>query len=259
DERDQVGQRQRPQQHGPVGVLHRQAERDCAPGDQSGQQHRLGQCAQEFHASMLAPRPAWRNARTAESDFRQVDPVTVGTATAGVAARRWPHLHRSPAMDSLSVFALPHALAGTLALLTFWTTAALRKGSQPHRLVGRVYLLAMVGVIVTGVPLTLGRWLGGQTVGATFLAYLLLLVTTTVWLSWRAIRDRGAPARYFGQVHAALAVANPLAGLGVLALGLSTGSALLAGFSLIGVFTGIDMWRRRRVMPARPNWWMQEH
>ncbi|MGH8073446.1 MAG: hypothetical protein ACREO4_05160, partial [Lysobacter sp.] len=32
-----------------------------------------------------------------------------------------------------------------------------------------------------------------------------------------------------------------------------------AGFSLIGVFTGIDMWRRRRVMPARPNWWMQEH
>ena len=162
-------------------------------------------------------------------------------------------------MESLSAFALPHALAGTLALLTFWTTAALRKGSQPHRLVGRVYLLAMVAVLVTGVPLTLERWLGGQTVGAAFLGYLLVLVATTVWLSWRAIRDRAAPARYFGRAHAALAIANPLAGLGVLALGLSTGSALLTGFSLVGVFTGLDMWRRRRVMPARPNWWMQEH
>ena len=162
-------------------------------------------------------------------------------------------------MEVLSAFALPHVAAGTVALLTFWTTAALRKGSRPHRLVGRVYLLAMAVVVVTGVPLTVARALDGQTVGATFLAYLLLLVSTSVWLSWRAIRDRAAPVRYFGRVHAALAIANPLAGLGILALGLSTGNALLMGFSLIGVFTGLDMWRRRRVMPARPNWWLQEH
>lgn len=162
-------------------------------------------------------------------------------------------------MESLSAFAVPHVLAGTLALLTFWTVAVLRKGTNRHRLVGRVYLLAMATVVVTGVPLTLARALDGQTVGAAFLGYLLLLVSTSVWLSWRAIRDRAAPARYFGRVHAALAVANPLAGLAVLALGLSVGSTLLTGFSLVGVFTGVDMWRRRRVMPARPNWWMKEH
>lgn len=162
-------------------------------------------------------------------------------------------------MEVLSAFALPHVAAGTVALLTFWTTAALRKGSRPHRLVGRVYLLAMAVVVVTGVPLTVARALDGQTVGATFLAYLLLLVSTSVWLSWRAIRDRASATRYFGRMHAALAIANPLAGFGVLALGLSVGSTLLTGFSLVGVFTGFDMWRRRRVMPARPNWWLQEH
>lgn len=162
-------------------------------------------------------------------------------------------------MEVLSAFALPHVAAGTVALLTFWTTAALRKGSRPHRLVGRVYLLAMAVVVVTGVPLTVARALDGQTVGATFLAYLLLLVSTSVWLSWRAIRDRASATRYFGRMHAALAIANPLAGFGVLALGLSVGSTLLTGFSLVGVFTGLDMWRRRRVMPARPNWWLQEH
>lgn len=162
-------------------------------------------------------------------------------------------------MDAIPTFALLHAGAGTLALAGFWLAAALRKGSGPHRLAGRAYLLSMATVIATGIPLTLGQWADGHPVAAAFLGYLLLLVSTTVWLSWRAVRDRGSPQRYFGRVHAALAIANPVAGAGVLALGLATGSALLTGFSLVGLFTGIDMWRRRRTMPSRPGWWMQEH
>lgn len=162
-------------------------------------------------------------------------------------------------MSAIPLIALLHAGAGTLALVTFWTAATLRKGSGRHRLAGRIYLLSMVTVVATGVPLTVEHWIEGRAVAAAFLGYLLLLVSTTVWLSWRAIRDRTSPQRYFGRVHAGLAVANTTAGLGVLALGVSTGTALLAGFSLVGVFAGVDMWRRRRVMPARPGWWMQEH
>lgn len=162
-------------------------------------------------------------------------------------------------MPGYPAFLTLHVIAGTLALATFWLAAMLRKGSPRHRLAGRVYLLAMATVIASGVPLTLQRFLAGHPVAGAFLAYLLLLVGTTVWLSWRAIRDRNSPGRYLGRTYHALAVANVLAGLGILALGLKTGQALLTGFSLVGLLGGLDMWRRRRRIPHQPRWWMQEH
>lgn len=161
-------------------------------------------------------------------------------------------------MPGYSAFVMLHVVAGTLALATFWLAAALRKGSPRHRLVGRVYLLAMASVIASGAPLALQRWVDGHPVTAAFLAYLLLIVGTTVWLAWRAIRDRQAPPRYFGRVYHALALANPVAGAGVLTLGLKVGHPLLIGFSLIGLVTGADMWRRR-VIATQPRWWLQEH
>ncbi len=162
-------------------------------------------------------------------------------------------------MPGYSTFVLLHVAAGTVALVTFWLAAVLRKGSARHRFVGRAFLLAMAVVIVSGAPLALQRLLGGHPVTAAFLGYLLLIVGTTVWLSWRAIRDRAAPQRYLGRVYHALAVANVLAGAGILVLGASVGNALLIGFSLIGIVSGLDMWRRRRVIPSQPRWWVEEH
>lgn len=162
-------------------------------------------------------------------------------------------------MPGYTLYVLLHVTAGTLALVTFWVAAVLRKGSPNHRLAGRAYLLAMAAVLVSGVPLVVQRVLLGHPVAAMFLGYLLVIVGTTVWLAWRAIRDRHDPARYLGRVHRALAVANPLAGLAVLGIGLRHGQPLLIGFAFIGLLTGIDMWRRRRLIPAQPRWWMEEH
>ena len=30
-------------------------------------------------------------------------------------------------------------------------------------------------------------------------------------------------------------------------------------FSLIGLLLGVDMWRRRRIIPRQPQWWLREH
>ncbi len=162
-------------------------------------------------------------------------------------------------MTGSASFVVVHIAAGTAALGSFWLSALLRKGSHAHRLSGRVYLAAMALVIASGVPLTLERVWAGHVAGASFLGYLLLLVSTSVWLSWRAIRDRAQPARYLGTTYHVLAIANPLAGLAVLWLGLDRGQPLLAGFSLVGILTGIDMLRRRRIIPRQPRWWLQEH
>src|SRR5690606_11875673 len=162
-------------------------------------------------------------------------------------------------MPGYASFLALHIAAGTVALAGFWLAAALRKGSPRHRLAGRVYLLAMVLVVATGVPLTLQFLLDGRTTFGAFLAYLRLLVSTTVWLAWRAIRDRADPARYLGRAYHVLAVANPAAGLAMLWLGLDRGQPLLAGFSLVGILIGADMLRRRRIIPTQPRWWMEEH
>lgn len=162
-------------------------------------------------------------------------------------------------MPAYPLFVMLHVGAGSVALATFWLAAVLRKGSPRHRFVGRAYLLAMATVIVSGIPLAVKRLLDGHPVTAAFLGYLLLIVGTTVWLAWRAIRDRQAPQRYLGRAYQALAIANPLAGAGILALGIAVGHPLLIGFSLIGLVSGFDMWRRRRVIPTQPRWWMEEH
>ena len=158
----------------------------------------------------------------------------------------------------MSIHALALALhvgSGTIALATFWLSALLKKGSRPHVLSGRIYLLAMCCIVVSAVPLVVLRLIDGQVLAATFLGYLAVLVTSAIWLGWRAIRDKAAPARYLGRMYHVLMVVNPLAGLVVLAVGLRAGHPLFIGFSLIGLMLGVDMWRRRRIIPRQPQWW----
>lgn len=156
-----------------------------------------------------------------------------------------------------------HAGIGAIALASFWSAAFLRKGSPLHRRAGQVFLLAMTGIIASGVPMAVYIWLvRDRPVIAAFLAYLLVITATGIWGSWRAIRDKQNVVRYTGPVFVALAGLSLLSGLGVLALGLRVGAPLLSGFSVVGVFTGLTMLHKRRHrdrLAARPRWWLIEH
>ncbi len=165
-------------------------------------------------------------------------------------------------MNAYSMLVAVHVLVGAVALASFWTAALLRKGTPAHRATGRIYLLAMVGIIVTGTPMAVSRWLDGHPVTAAFLGYLVVITATGVWVSWRAVRDKAVPARFAGRMYTSLALLSVLAGAGVLALGVNVGAPLLIGFSFVGLITGGDM-LRRRVRYVRgeqtPRWWMVEH
>lgn len=155
-----------------------------------------------------------------------------------------------------------HGAIGIVALFAFWTAALLRKGSPLHRRVGQGYLVAMVGIIVTALPLAGYKLLLGKPVVAAFLAYLAVITATSIWSAWRAIRDKDDVRRYTGAVYAGLAWLCLVSGAGVLALGVKVGSPLLAGFSTVGIFVGQDMLRTRRNrarLAAQPRWWLTEH
>ena len=162
-------------------------------------------------------------------------------------------------MPGFSTFLMLHVAAGVIALVTFWLNGAMRKGGALHRRVGQAYLLAMLAILVSGVPLVVQRIIDDRPVTAAFLAYLLVLTATGTWSMWRSVRDRAAPARYTGRAYRALAAANVLSGAGILALGVAKSAPLLIGFSLVGLLAGHSMWRKRRTLTQQPMWWRTEH
>jgi hypothetical protein len=152
-----------------------------------------------------------------------------------------------------------HAGAGALALLGFWLNAASRKGSPRHARVGQAYLLVMIVVMATAVPIAWRAFASGEPVRGAFLAYLVVITATPTWLAWRAIRDRLDFAAYTGPVYRLFAVGSIASGLAVLGTGLYYRVALLAGFSLVGIVTGGLMLRTIRRGATQPRWWLREH
>ncbi len=162
-------------------------------------------------------------------------------------------------MTTYQFIVATHVTIGAIALACFWMAALLRKGSVLHRRAGQVYLLAMVGICITGVPLAGSRFLEGHVVTGAFLSYLLLLVLVATWSGWRAIRDRHDVARYTGTIYVSGAWLLLGAGASMMVLGLYKASPLIAGFSIIGLYAGYDSLRRRRQMGEHPRWWLREH
>lgn len=162
-------------------------------------------------------------------------------------------------MTSYQFIVAAHVAIGALALVCFWIVALLRKGSVVHRRAGQVYLLAMVGICITGAPLAGSRFIEGHVVTGSFLSYLLLLLLVATWSGWRAIRDKHDVARYTGKMYVVGAWLLLGAGASMMALGVGKASPLIAGFSIIGLYAGYDSLRRRRRMGEHPRWWLREH
>lgn len=164
-------------------------------------------------------------------------------------------------MSAYSTLVLVHAGLGTLALATFWTAGLARKGSPVHVAAGRIYLLAMVALLLIAVPLSIATLVDRPVAGA-FLLYLLVITGTAVWTSWRAIKDKRDWARYTGRAYRGLMWANLASALAIGAVGVllaQFAQVVIVAFAGIGLATFVRMWRFSRAAPAEPRWWMREH
>jgi len=161
-------------------------------------------------------------------------------------------------MTSYEIIARLHAIIGVVALTAFWTAGLARKGSPIHVRSGRVFLLAMVGLLTLAVPMCVQRIAAGQTSG-WFFAYLLLITATASWGAWRSIRLKHDFARYTGTAFQVVAAMNVAGGAGMLGFGLYIGSVIFIGFATIGLVIGLSMLRMRRRGPRDARWWMREH
>jgi hypothetical protein len=166
------------------------------------------------------------------------------------------------AMSIYKLLAILHISAGAIALITFWCAGLAKKGSPFHKMSGKVYLLAMTGIVLTGAPLAGIILAAGKPVIGGFLMYLVLIVATGIWQAWRAIRDKRDWARYVGPVYRALAWVNLAGGLGMVVLGLFFATQMqlvIVSFSAIGFIAFVQMRRFARKPPTDPRWWLSEH
>lgn len=164
-------------------------------------------------------------------------------------------------MPAYHWFVALHIVFGTLALAAFWLAACMKKGRPRHRAIGKAFLLAMCGVIISGVPLAIEQLLFRKSlVGGMFLSYLLPLTGSACWMAWRAVTDKRDWRRMTARIGWHLALWLPLLfALPVLALGVMKSQMLLIGFSTIAFITAWRMRRFARNGPTLPNWHIVQH
>jgi hypothetical protein len=154
-------------------------------------------------------------------------------------------------------------------LATFWLSGFSRKGSPLHTASGKIYLLAMTGILISASVMIVLFSIRPKPPGdeflnslAIFLGYLVVITSTSVWCSWRAIRDKKNWLNYTGPVYKLLMALNGLSGLVIAYIGLfvtSQMALIFVGFSLIGLNSAWGMWRFARTPPENPRWWLKQH
>ena len=152
-----------------------------------------------------------------------------------------------------------HGLSGVVALITFWFAAFAKKGSSLHLRAGKLYLLAMTGIVITALPMSAiiaGR---GQHGVAVFLGYLVVITVSSMWVGRRAIRSKRDQSAFRGRAYVVVAVLNLVASAVTFVVGLQMSEVLLMGFSAVGMHNGTGMLIRRFRPLTMTRWWMKEH
>jgi hypothetical protein len=161
-------------------------------------------------------------------------------------------------MTSNQAMVLFHSIAGAALLVFYWRTLLSRKGSRDHKRLGRTYLILLVPLMISIVPITLAEAHQQGPARLLQLVYLGLVVATAGWTAWRAVVDRGDPDRYRGAVFRSLASCLFAAGVALLIVGIARSNVLTVGFSVIGVVYGGAMLGFVGRVPTA-EWWLDWH
>jgi hypothetical protein len=156
-----------------------------------------------------------------------------------------------------------HIALGVLVLASFWSAAAVRKGSHLHRRAGRVFLLTTALLLAVTLVMAAGMAAHSQGKRAMFNVYVSLISITSVWMAWRSIEDRSNVDRYRGLVCKLLC--GLLGGYGIFVLSLAprmdhpARMAMVTAFALLGLTVSASLlWRIVRGAD-HPRWWLSDH
>lgn len=152
-----------------------------------------------------------------------------------------------------------HTLIGFSALITFWIAALSKKGRKLHRLAGRAYLISIITILASIVPMIISKAKAGNTAFCVLLGYLFFIVFTASIVTWRSIQNKKAPARYYNPFLKLLASFLFLYAVAILILGILAGSFLQIVFSSVGLVLGASVWWNYWKKERPKNWFLAQH
>jgi hypothetical protein len=150
-----------------------------------------------------------------------------------------------------------------VVLVAFWVAATARKGSDRHRLGGRVYVGAMAALLAATLVMAAGMAAAGAPQRAVFNVYVALISVASVWMAWSSIAFKADIARYLRWPYKLICALLAAYGLFLLTLlpkmGLPARMALVGAFAVLGLtIAGAMAWRLAR-RDDSPRWWLKEH
>jgi len=166
-----------------------------------------------------------------------------------------------------SVIRVLHILAASSSLLLLIVPLVAAKGSPIHRRAGWAWVITMAFVVATGLGISIGYLAAPTTFhpggdpsavrnAGLFLSLLGMMTASAVWQGVRAIGRKRAPAGSRHPIDLGLPSLVVLLGLGVLALGATQRSLLLAFFGITAAFVaGEHLLFAVRPLPSKMAWW----
>jgi len=152
-----------------------------------------------------------------------------------------------------------HTIIGFAALITFWIAAIARKGSALHRTAGKLYILSMLVILASVVPMIVVKLQAGSTAFAVVLLYLFCITAGAILVAWSAIRKKKIKSEYQSLLFKFSASVVLVFGLGILSLALAEQSLLYFIFSTVGIFLGGSMWWNVLKKSNDKSWYLAEH
>jgi hypothetical protein len=161
-------------------------------------------------------------------------------------------------MDYQSVIGI-HTIIGFSALGTFWIAAFSKKGSFIHRTAGKAYVLSMLVILASVIPMIIVKAKEGDIVFCIVLGYLFSIAATATYVTWFAIRKKKIRAAYHSPVFKTIATILFCYGFGILIIGVTNGSILQVVFSSVGLTLGGSMWWSVWKKTVPKNWYLAQH
>lgn len=166
-------------------------------------------------------------------------------------------------MESISKALLGiHVAAGFTSIIIFWLPIFLKKGSNLHVKIGKVYVFLMWIVVFSAAMLSIKNILIGSYIMAAFLGFLTFITANPLWYGIAILKNKKGLSLSYRKKHMSFNIAIFSAGILLLVYGIYLGGKnagiLMIIFGILGITTGGDVITMYR-NPEKKSNWIQEH
>ena len=152
-----------------------------------------------------------------------------------------------------------HTMIGAVVLTSFWVTAFSKKGGRVHRFSGKIYLVGILIIIISVIPMIVLALQRNNNKQALGLAFLSVMTFVAAWMAFQSIMRKRKIESYRNKTFVVLALVLSAFGLLILVLNVLHWSFLYAFFASTGLTLAGSMWWIIFKKDVRPGWHLAQH